>query len=209
MGRPARGARGFPGNRTEAKRAGITPMTSMQSSGLNSILGVALASRNVSPPRASRAPEPHGSSSLTRRGRRSRGGPGPRARAPGPDARGDGPRGVDLVRVPDAATGADALLRDPRRSPWRRNPAARSRSCSSTGSTSSGSTASAPARGSSGPATRSRSTRSRRSCGRERTACDRGRESDGHRRDPAVGRHSGLRTRRARDRRGLAGRPVA
>ena len=38
---------------------------------------------------------------------------------------------------------------------------------------------------------------------------DRGRESDGPRRDPAVGRHSGLRTRRARDRRGLAGRPVA
>ena len=38
MGLPARGERGFPGNRMDANRAGITPMINMQSSGLNSIL---------------------------------------------------------------------------------------------------------------------------------------------------------------------------
>src|SRR5512135_2925226 len=52
MGRPARGARGFPGNLTEPKRAGITARTVMPSDG-DSILGSAL--RQETAERAARA----------------------------------------------------------------------------------------------------------------------------------------------------------
>src|SRR5512143_1402611 len=47
MGRPARGARGLPGNLTEAKRAGITATTVMPSE-RDSILGFALRQETAS-----------------------------------------------------------------------------------------------------------------------------------------------------------------
>ena len=111
MGLPARGERGFPGNRMDANRAGMTPMINMQSSGLNSILRGERASTRAS--RRGAFPPWTRPFLFVAASRRRRGGRrGARAGSRGSDAPRDRPRRVDLVHESRAGAAAAAFLGD-------------------------------------------------------------------------------------------------